>query len=398
MIDLIGVIIAFIMIFVLRAKNFEFYASITVAAIIISVTSSQPLRILFDVLLKTIIQTDTWTLSIAVALISVLGYALKETGLMVNFIEGLSVILPSRILLAMIPALFGLLSMPGGALMSAPFIDPEANRQGLKPEYKTYFNVWFRHLYYWMNPITSSTIMAVTFSGFTINEWLWVQIPIFGVMTAIGFIASKGFLQKKLAEDHSRKFHLDTLKGLIPILVTVILTIIGMQLWLSLIVGILITFLLGRVNPVKATKMITTGIHWDLILSVVSMLYLRDVIITSGTMTRLFQTVIASGVPLLAIAILIPLIIGAISGSPAMGIGIGFPLLLPLFGDPNLHLTSIVFLGITCAYITSPLHLCLVLSNNYYKSDLNKVIRYLAPSSAALYLVGLAYHLILNSM
>jgi integral membrane protein (TIGR00529 family) len=398
MIEVLGLIIAFVLIFVLRAKNVEFYASITVAAVIIGLTSGSPIRILFDVLTKTITETDTWTLSIAVALISVLGYALKETGLMVKFIEGLSIVLPSRILLATIPALFGFLSMPGGALMSAPFIDPEANRLGLKPEYKTYFNVWFRHLLYWMNPITSSTIMAVTLSGFTVNEWLRVQSPLFFVMVAIGLIASRGFVQKKTSGDMTRKFHYDTLYGAVPILVAVFLSIIGVEIWFALVIGIIMTFILGRVKPVDAVKMIMTGIQWELILSVVSMLYLRDMILTSGTMTNVFNTIISSGVPVLAIAVIIPLLIGAISGSPAMGVGIGFPLLLPLFGPPNIHLVSIVFVGITCTYITSPLHLCLVLSNSYYKSDLNRVLKYLAPSSAALYIVGILYHLVLNTM
>jgi len=133
-------------------------------------------------------------------------------------------------------------------------------------------------------------------------------------------------------------------------------------------------------------------------LSIISMLYLRDMITSSGSIVKLFEAVIASGIPVLAIAIVVPLFIGAISGSPAMGVGIAFPILLPLFGEPNIHLVSIIFLGITCTYITSPLHLCLVLTNNYFKSDLNKVLRYLAPSCLTLYLIGLAYHLVLYSL
>jgi hypothetical protein len=128
------------------------------------------------------------------------------------------------------------------------------------------------------------------------------------------------------------------------------------------------------------------------------MLYLRDMIMASGSVASLFDAVIASGVPVLAVAMIVPMMIGAVSGSPSMGVGIAFPILLPLFGAPNIHYTSIVFLGITCTYITSPIHLCTVLTNAYFKSDMNKVIRYLAPSSAALYVVGLAYHLLLNGV
>jgi hypothetical protein len=54
--------------------------------------------------------------------------------------------------------------------------------------------------------------------------------------------------------------------------------------------------------------------------------------------------------------------------------------------------------GITSAYLASPIHLCLVLSNSYFKSDVNKVIGYLAPSSAALYIAGVLYHLALNML
>ena len=395
MIEVIGLLVAFAGIFVLRAKNVEFYVAITIAALIIGLTSGKPPTILFDVLLTTLSAYNTWNLVFAVALITVLGYALKETGLMVRFIEGLSKVLPGNILLATIPALFGFLSMPGGALMSAPFIEPEANKLGLDAEAKTYYNVWFRHLLYWVNPITSSTIMAVTLSGFAINTWLRVQAPLFFVMTAIGFIASRGFIKTPKKNSGLKGLTLESMKGGIPILVTVALTLFGVSIWASLLAGIFVAMLLGRVKPEQGLMMFKNGVQWDLALAIISMLYLKDMIEITGSVTGLLEVVIESGVPVLAIAIVVPLFIGAISGSPAMGVGIAFPILLPLFGAPNIHLTSIVFLGITCTYITSPLHLCLVLTNSYFKSDLNKVIRYLAPSCLALYLIGLAYHMFL---
>lgn len=395
MLEIIGLIVAFIGIFILRAKNVEFYVAITLAALIIGVTSGATLNVFFEVLVKTLSAYNTWNLVSAVAFITVLGYTLKETGLMVKFIEGLSNVLPGNILLATIPALFGFLSMPGGALMSAPFIEPEANKLGLRPEYKTYYNVWFRHLLYWVNPITSSTLMAVALSGIPVNTWLRVQSPLFFVMTAIGFIASRGFIENKKKRVGSEGLTKKALMGGVPILVTVFLTLGGAPIWASLIAGILVGMFLGKVEPSKAVEIFRNGIRWDLVASIISMLYLRDMITTSGSVVKLFEAVIASGIPVMAIAIIVPLFIGAISGSPAMGVGIAFPILLPLFGGVDIHLTSIVFLGITCTYITSPLHLCLVLTNNYFKSDLNKVIRYLAPSSFALYIIGLAYHLFL---
>jgi integral membrane protein (TIGR00529 family) len=398
MLEVVGLIVAFAVIFLLRARDVEFYASIAVAAVIIGLTSGKPFTIIFEVLLKTVSDPATWTLCAAVALITVLGYALKETGLMVRFVDALSGRLPSNVLLATIPALFGFLSMPGGALMSAPFIDPEANKLGLQPEHKTYYNVWFRHLLYWTNPISSSTIMAVTLAGYSVGEWLTVQFPLFFVMVAIGFTASRGFIKRKMADGEKSPLTFSNVKGVVPILVSVALTIVGVDAWIGLSAGILLTLLLGKAPPGKYVESFVKGVGWEVVLSVVSMLYLRDIILASGSVISIFESILGSGVPLLAIIIVIPLLIGAISGSPAMGVGISFPLLLPLFGEPNIHLTSIIFLGLTCAYLASPIHLCLVLSNSYFKSDLNKVIRYLAPSSVALYVIGVLYHLALNAL
>ncbi len=398
MFEVVGLLAAFAAIFVLRAKNVEFYASIAVAAVIIGLTSGKPFTIIFEVLLKTVSDPATWTLCAAVALITVLGYALKETGLMVRFVDALSGRLPSNVLLATIPALFGFLSMPGGALMSAPFIEPEANSLGLQPEHKTFYNVWFRHLLYFTNPISSSTIMAVTLAGYSVGEWLRVQFPLFFVMVSIGFIAGRGFIQRKMADGEKSPLTFDSVKGAIPIVLSVVLTVVGVDAWIGLSAGIALTLLLGRAPLHKYVECFIKGMGWEIVLSVVSTLYLRDMVIASGSVFSLFESILGSGVPLLAIIIVVPLLIGAISGTPAMGIGISFPILLPLFGGPNIHLTSIIFLGLTCAYLTSPIHLCLVLSNSYFKSDLNKVIRYLAPSSAALFVAGVLYHLALNTL
>lgn len=396
MLDVLGLLAAFVVIFILRSRNVDFGVAITVAALLIGITSGKPLSSIPGVLVETALDPITWNLCAAVGLITVLGYTLKETGLMVEFIESIRNFLPSNVLLAIIPALFGFLSMPGGALLSAPFIEPEANRLGLKPEHKTYYNVWFRHLLYWMNPITSSTIMATTLSGISITEWLRVQSPLFLAMAGIGFFFSRGFIIRG-GNGHRTDRKL-AWRGVAPILLSVILTLVGLPVWFALISGIILGAYFGKLGLNKAAEMFYKGIRVEIILSAAAMLFLRNMIVNTGSVDSLFESILAMGIPVLAIIIIIPILVGAISGSPAMGVGISFPILLPLLGTPNIHYISAIFIGITCAYTTSPLHLCLALSNSYYKSDLNKVIRYLAPSSLSLYLVGMLYHFVLNMM
>jgi len=85
----------------------------------------------------------------------------------------------------------------------------------------------------------------------------------------------------------------------------------------------------------------------------------------------------SSGVPFWMIAILIPLLVGIITGMSVAPIGISFPILIPLFqNDPNfLNYMALAFAGGISGDLLSPFHLCLVLTKDYFKADLKGVYR-----------------------
>jgi len=396
MLPVLGAILAFVLIVALRLRNVDFSASILAGSLVIAVTSGDPLDVLVEAGSCTVTDPTTLNLCAAVALITVLGYSLKETGLMEELIEGLRSILPSRVLLATIPALFGLLSMPGGALMSAPFNEPEADRLGLSPEHKTYVNVWFRHLWYWASPISPVPILAASLMGLDVIDFLAVQLPLLTVTLAIGFVVSSTFIKDGGRTGQGSKGYAKVAAGLAPILTTIILTVVDVPVWAALVVGVAMVYAVKRVPVARALGMVRDGVRWDIAASAVSMLFFRQVVITSGSVHSLFGAIADLGVPLLVVLIVVPLLVGAISGTPTMGIGIIFPLFLPLLGASNVHLISVVYAGLIGGYIASPMHLCLVLTNSYYKSKLGEVYRYLVPSVVLLYIANVVYHLAMN--
>jgi integral membrane protein (TIGR00529 family) len=396
MLPLIGAVLAFVLIVVLRLRNVDFSVSILAGSLIIAVTSIGPVDVLVQAGVETVTDPTTFNLCAAVSLITVLGYSLKETSLMTELIEGLRRMLPSRVLLALIPAMFGLLSMPGGALMSAPFNEPEADRLGLRPEHKTYLNVWFRHLWYWASPISPVPILASSLASLTLNGFLAVQLPLFAVTLAIGFVVSSLFINVDGTPGHGPRGYADVAKGLTPILATVLLSAAGVPVWAALVVGIVIVYAIKRVAVGRALRLVRDGARWDVATAAVSMLFFRHVVAASGSVSSLFEAVTDLGVPLIVVLVVLPLLVGTISGTPTMGVGIVFPLLLPLCGTAGVHLVSVVYAGVIAGYLASPMHLCLVLTNSYYKSELGKVYRYLVPSVIILYAVNLIYHLAIN--
>ena len=396
MFQLLGVLLAFAIILGLRARDVDFSVALLAASAAIGLTSGKPLSIFVDVGFITFTDPTTFVLCSAVILITVLGYSLKETGMMTELIDGLKGLLPSRVLLSLIPALFGLLSMPGGALMSAPFNEPEAERLGLKPEQKTYVNLWFRHLWYWASPISNPPILASSLAGFTIMEFLSAQLPIFPATIAIGFIVSSRFIKNSGNNNRTSKTFSNTAMGLAPIVAAIALSVAGVPIWASLAVGIALVFLLKHVPVRKAVGMMRDGVRWNIAASALAMLYFRYMVVSAGSVNGLLQSITDAGVPRLILFVVVPLFIGALSGTPPMGIGIVFPLLVPLSGVSNIHLVSLIYAGIIAGYIASPLHLCLILTNSYYKSELGRVYAYLVPSVAALYIVNVVYHLMMK--
>ena len=396
MLPVIGVIAAFLLIVGLRLRNVDFSASILAGALVVGLTSIAPVEVFINAVMDTLQDPVTLSLSLAVALITVLGFSLKETNLISGLIEGLRTILSGQALLAIIPALFGLLSMPGGALMSAPFNDPVADRLRLSPEQRTYMNVWFRHLWYWASPISPTPLLAASLACITPTHFLSVQLPLFIVTVAIGFVVSSRFIKGGTQGALRLKGLKNVADGLLPIVVTVALSVVGVPVWASLICGIVLVFIIGKVPSSRMLGLVYKGIRWDIVASVVSMLFFRSVVLASGSVVALFNYVARLGIPLIVILIIVPLLIGAISGTPSMGIGMAFPLLLPLCGDAGVHVVSVVYTGIICGYLASPMHLCLILTNTYYKSELGRVYRYLVPSVIVLYIASVAYHLFTN--
>ncbi len=398
MLQLFGLLVAFVIIFALRFKNFDFATTIIIAAGIIGVTSGKPMSIFIDVVVKTVSDKTTWELCAAVAFITVFSYALKETGHMVELIDRLRSFLPSRFLLALIPALFGILSMPGGALMSAPFNEPESDRLKLKSEHRTFINVWFRHVWYWASPISPSTLLACSIAGIALNEFIAVNFPLFLLTWGIGFAISWRWIQKEEKVEYRPRDYRGSLIGLSPILVTVVLTLFTIPVWISVAIGMAIVILIRRVNLKLIVNFFKKGVKWDIVAAVFSTLFFRYMVSEAGSVTLLLGNILAMGVPVLLMLIVIPLLIGTISAQPTLGIGIVFPLLMPLVAPMNVYVLTIMFAGIVAGYNVSPLHLCLILTNQYYRSDLQKVYKFLLPSTLLIFLIMVIYHATLASL
>jgi hypothetical protein len=90
---------------------------------------------------------------------------------------------------------------------------------------------------------------------------------------------------------------------------------------------------------------------------------------------------------------LVPLLVGVMTGVTIAPIGIGFPILIPLLqAHPDfLYYMMLAFAGGICGVLLSPLHLCLVLTKEYFRADWGGVYRLIWFPVASILIAGLVW-------
>ncbi|HEC87367.1 MAG TPA: DUF401 family protein, partial [Thermoplasmatales archaeon] len=200
MLNIIGVIVAFIFVILLIRKKWNFGATLLLGSLIVGIFSLQeiqPVDIAKAFLRANIysmdegkISTTTLELALIMLFINILAVMMQETGAMTKLIDSLRRVFSKGSILAVIPAVFGLLPVPGGALFSAPMVDKEGDKLGVSKENKTILNVWFRHIWFFVYPFSSAMILICSqdFSNINIYDLVAIQIPGFLFMAIIGVL------------------------------------------------------------------------------------------------------------------------------------------------------------------------------------------------------------------
>src|SRR4030042_2982455 len=170
MLNLIGGILAFIMILILIRKKVNFGLSLFLVSLIVGVFSLQlitPIDIPKAIIEASIysfekqeIITETLELALLMTLIFVLQKTMQETRAITKLIDSLRTFFSKGGTLGVIPAVYGLMPVPGGALFSAPLIDKEGDKYKLKNNQKNFLNIWFRHIWFPIYPISSAMIRS----------------------------------------------------------------------------------------------------------------------------------------------------------------------------------------------------------------------------------------------
>jgi len=387
---ILKLIVAMVLILYLSSKTKNIGLSLIIGGSFLALISMKSLEEIFHTFIMTSTEPLTVELLLAILFISILGYLMDQLGYMNRMIEGLENVLRSvKLTILLTPAIVGTLLVTGGALMSCPMVETLGNRIGLSDEKKATVNLIFRHGLYFIYPLSPPMILAIKLGGF--NPWAFIRLmmPMSIAMYFVGyFIFLKDIEVKPLPKITIKEYFKNLVKFLYftsPIILSVLgVFVLGIKFHYSLALGILwlvviqeIDLLMNNGQRKNIFKLIPKGISLKMLIAIFGIMYFKNIVGSLDALNETLNSFINSGFPIEIIILFSAALISYTLASTQPGIAILFPLILPLASTMDMKLLYGMFIYVSAFmfYYASPLHMCQVLTLEYFDVSIKKLYR-----------------------
>jgi len=392
-----AIIISFIFLGILLYKRINLGITLNATALLLALLAldwTQVPTVIYDT------SVDLLTISTVLATFGIMLLSLfyKETGVINRLSNSIGTIIKNpKVVMAVLPAIIGLLPVAGGALMSAPLVDTEAEKLHLKPDKKAYINLWFRHTIFPVYPLSPPIIVTVALTGVVVPAIILRQIPVVIVMVIVGYLIglwkiTTGKNKKDPAEvqkngSGGREF----LVAFSPLLVTIIVAIAlssvisapsqqGFDVLIATLVGLAVLIGISKLNFSTFAKPFKTWGIYGVTLATYGAFLLRKTV-EQPAIRQLFQGFVASSaIDIALLLILVPAFLGVVTGSPVSGVAISVPIFAGIFATFTAKVAALIYISAYLGYTVAPTHLCFTFTADYFKCSLGKMYKYVIPS------------------
>lgn len=395
MTDIIKIFISFIIIVVLIRRKINLGAAMITGALSLALSYLLPLSVILNVFIKTITAYTTIQLIIALGLIMVMENIMRKTETFRQMMDSLKkVIRDTRLILAAPPAIIGMIPSIGGAYFSAPLVEEASSAISITPERKGFINYWFRHIWEYVLPTYPGIILASAITHVSLDRLILYQMP-FALMVIISGaifcfrgldISRKNIAGKREARDLKL-----LILSLLPIAVIILLVaLFHIDIALTMVIVISILFLYHRYPPKKIIHTMKESISWKILMIIVGVIFFKEMLGATGAVEGMSLFLTGTGFPLIILFFLLPFLIGFLTGLTIAFVGAAFPLLISISGGaPEIGNMAFAFASGFTGVMFSPVHLCLVLTGEYFRARRGTIYRYMLIPSGMVMLSAL---------
>jgi len=320
----------------------------------------------------------------------VMSHIMERRGMLTRLANALEGIGP-KLAIHVAPIAIGLMPLPGGAVVSAAAVKDLVKRLHLTPAQATFINFWFRHLCEFATPIYPGIIMAGVILSVPLSFMLLHLMPIWVLMILFGGIVSWRILRGAPTPDgngrSSQSIPGQLVRSAWPVMLVFALVLAGLDAAPAFLLAVIALVLQQRLPRKEVAQSIKYGLAPKILFLLYSVMLFKNVLSVSGAADALFNDMQTAGLSHAVILISLPLLIGFSTGLSSAMVGISMPLLLPFLvsgGTVDGFALLLAYGAGGLGYMLSPLHLCLVLSAEYFHARIESVYRLLLPPAIAI--------------
>lgn len=329
-----------------------------------------------------LISRSTLELVAILLLIMLLENVMRTTGMIRSIVENLKELAGgNRLAAGLLPLVIGLLPSPGGARFSCPMVE-EVAQGNADAENKAFLNFWFRHV--WLDGfiLYPGVILAAGLLDVSVLDLFARLLPLMLASAVAGYLLGLRKLKRekiartKPVRESLRAFFLSFL----PILAIIALYIALLKLFvpfaMEIALGAVVLALLiaKKYGFRKTAKLFVESFPGKLLLIIAGAMVFKEVLLQGRVLDGLPALLASWGIPAVVLFVLLPLAGSVTSGITVSFVSLAFPILLPLGLGLNLwHAAAAFAVGFAGNMIT-PLHLCAVMTSEYFGVPLRRLL------------------------
>lgn len=394
--DILKISAVFIFILILLRKKLNVGYVMLLASGLLGFLYLMPPQAIFSTIKNAFIDKVTIKLALALTMIKSFELILREKDVLSDMMKASkALLLKKKAVIVSMPVLIGLLPSIGGAYFSAPMVDESTKGMKMSQEEKAFINYWFRHPWEYILPLYPGILLAAAVSGMELRNLIIANTAyaFFIVITGLIFSMRNASGTFPVAEGVSKK----GLLSFIPIAVVLLLVVIfHLELHYALLLVIIALFIFYRFNARDIIRVLKHGLSMDVIVLIIGIMLFKETMEASGAVKNLSGFLTSKGIPFTPILFLLPFATGLLTGITVGFVGSTFPLIMSIAGGPSIGVISFAFASGFLGVLLSPVHICLVLTREYFKADMWGVYKKIIPAGSIVFLVAVVEYLILR--
>ena len=293
---------------------------------------------------------STVQIIIAIVEVGVLGALLKHYGFLDKIVSALETLIPAKkVIMMVLPAVMGLLSVPGGAYLSAPFVDKIGEEMEMPSEQRAAVNLSFRHIAMFLMPFTTNMLFIPTvIPEISIYQLIGLNLGFVVVMQTVSYFLylHKCKAVKAQSDNGKKKAVLDLLYYLSPIYMVVLFNaLFSLPMYLSVALSILLMFFLIGKEKKEFFPVAFKGISFNTMFMLIGVYFVQNLIKSldqvMDSVVMMFQS--SSGIGIMLVISAASLLFGLTTGLSLVPLGIILPLVAALPMDPAMKLLYTFF-------------------------------------------------------